>query len=57
MENKKDIKNICWKNFEKTGKIPYYLLYKNLEKQKEEKLDGKFNNNKSNSLESNPFSR
>ena len=57
MKNKKDFTKICWKNFEKTGKIHYYLLYKNLENIKEEKLNGKLNHNKSLSAENNTFSR
>ena len=60
MKSDKYIEDLCWRIFEKSGKIPDYLLYKNLsniKKQEEEFNYERFNNNKSHSFEDDTFSR
>ena len=60
MKSEKYIEDLCWRIFEKSGKIPDYLLYKNvsnLKEQKEEMNYGQFDNYKSNRSEDDTLSR
>ncbi len=45
-----ELENLCWNNFLETGEIGFYLLYKDLKREKNEP-NNKRNRSKSNKLQ------